>query len=78
MHTAEIWIASDNTRGRTRTIKTETLDPVAIAKKYGRAEKGELVEVISADGVVADPLERPAAHWDDLYRIYRPRRASNG
>lgn len=70
-HNIRLWIASDNTHGAYHTAETETLDIIKIAQKYGRAERGELVELTEVDGVATEAPDRPTAHWDSQFRRYK-------
>ena len=70
-HTIKLWIASDCTKGSTRTAESDTLDIVEIAQKHGRGDGGEIVSLLEVDGVETDVESRPTAHWDSVYRKYR-------
>lgn len=65
-----IWIASNNTHGAYYTATTDTLDIVQIAQKYGRAESGEIVQLIEVDGAELEIPERETASWNGQYREY--------
>lgn len=66
-------MVSDVSHRNTYTAEHPSADIIAIANHFGRAEAGELIELLSIDGVDTNPDDIPAAGWDTQYRKYRRR-----
>ena len=65
----KIWIASDSNYGRTLHVDDTILDPIAIAMKYGRGERGEIVHIWTpehADNAQPDYT----VYWNDVRGAY--------
>jgi len=60
MREITFWMASDNTQGQLYTATTDLTNIVDIAKKFGRAEAGEIIE-----------YNGERAGWDSQYKKYR-------
>lgn len=66
-------MVSDTSHRNTYTAEHDSTDIVDIAQRFGRAESGELVELLSVDGADASRDDMPAAGWDSQYQKYRRR-----